>query len=79
MKRELLVEANKLNAKLTETEKLINEVNSKRIKLKYVLNNEQYSYTIPLSEDLIKIFRTLALSELEGKRDQIANELKELN
>lgn len=79
MNREILEQANKLNNEIVKIDKFVTETETRTLALKYILSGDQYSYSIPLSSDLLEIFRTLALSELNNKKEAILKELAELN
>ena len=79
MNREILKQANELNNRIVSIDKFIDETELRPLALKYVLSGDRNSYTIPLSSDLLEIFRTLALSELNKKKEALLKELAELN
>lgn len=79
MNREILGQANKLNNEIVAIDKFVTETELRPLALKYVLSGDRNSYTIPLSFDLLEIFRTLALSELNNKKEALLKELAELN
>ena len=79
MNRDILKQANELNSKIVAIDKFIDETESRQLTLKYILSGDRYSYSIPLSLDLLEIFRTLALSELNGKKEALLKELADLN
>lgn len=79
MNREILEQANKLNNEIVKIDKFVTETETRTLALKYILSGDQYSYSIPLSSDLLEIFRTLALSELNKKKEALLKELAELN
>ena len=79
MNREILGQANKLNNEIVAIDKFVTETETRTLALKYILSGDQYSYSIPLSSDLLEIFRTLALSELNNKKESLLKKLTELN
>lgn len=79
MNREILGQANKLNNEIVAIDKFVTKTETRTLALKYILSGDQYSYSIPLSSDLLEIFRTLALSELNNKKEALLKELAELN
>ena len=79
MNREILGQANKLNNEIVAIDKFVTETETRTLALKYILSGGQYSYSIPLSSDLLEIFRTLALSELNNKKESLLKKLTELN
>lgn len=79
MNGEILGQANKLNNEIVAIDKFVTETETRPLALKYILSGDQYSYSIPLSSDLLEIFRTLALSELNNKKGALLKELADLN